>query len=71
MQEKGCHESSIAELQRKLEELRHENDVLLEKLQVSETGNNWIICLILWLSYKFYMIGNNFNSETGHDNNQQ
>lgn len=40
LQEKGCHESSIAELQRKLEELRHENDVLLEKLQAMTTTNS-------------------------------
>ena len=68
LQEKGSHESSIADLHRQLKELRQENDMLLEKyLQVSETGNNWII-FTLCLSHKviYYL-----NSETGHHNNQQ
>ena len=50
LQEKGSHESFIADLHRQLKELRQENDMLLEKLQVSETGNNGIICT-LCLSY--------------------
>ena len=68
LQEKGSHESSIADLHRQLKELRQENDMLLEKLQVSETGNNGIICT-LCLSHivNIYLL----NSETGHHNNQQ
>ena len=67
LQEKGSHESFIADLHRQLKELRQENDMLLEKLQVSETGNSGIICM-LCLSHKviYYL-----NSETGHHNNQQ
>ncbi|XP_027059859.1 hyaluronan mediated motility receptor-like [Pocillopora damicornis] len=42
LQEKGSHESSIADLHRQLKELRQENDMLLEKLQVITTTNNSI-----------------------------
>lgn len=42
LQEKGSHESSIADLHRQLKELRQENDMLLEKFQVITTTNNSI-----------------------------